>query len=218
MVKIDVFLTALGLYLCSVKHNEPQIMLKTLNISKKLILSAAFCAALAGHANTVDKDVIKTALTINNVKAGNLLSIKDTNGITLYKEYIEATGTYKKGFDLTALPNGNYFFEVNKDFEIKTIPFTVNNNQVVFNKEKEVTIFKPYIREISDKLYISKLAPNYASLNIDIYANYDGVFQLIHNDKIENTQTIEKVYQLEKGNYKIILTSDNKEYTKFINN
>jgi len=67
-------------------------------------------------------------------------------------------------------------------------------------------------------LYISKLAPKYASLTIDIYANYDGVFEIINSDKIENTQIIEKVYKLEKGNYKIILTSDNKEYTKFINN
>lgn len=193
-------------------------MLKTLNISKKLILSVAFCVTLAGHADNVDRDVIKTALTINNVKAGNLLSIIDSNGLTLYKEAIEATGTYKKGFDLTALPNGSYSFEVNKDFEINTIPFTVSNSEVVFNKEKEVTIFKPYIREKNDMLYISKLAPKYASLTIDIYANYDGVFEIINSDKIENTQIIEKVYKLEKGNYKIILTSDNKEYTKFINN
>jgi len=39
-------------------------MLKTLNISKKLILSVAFCATLAGHADNVDRDVIKTALTV----------------------------------------------------------------------------------------------------------------------------------------------------------
>ena len=35
----------------------------------------------------VDKDLVKTALTINNVKTGNLLSIKDVNDITLYKRH-----------------------------------------------------------------------------------------------------------------------------------
>ncbi|WP_405294102.1 hypothetical protein [Algibacter sp. Ld11] len=192
-------------------------------ISKKIVLSAVFCTTLLSNAaNTsngilVGKDVIKTALTINNVKAGNLLSVKDENGITLYKEFIEESGIYKKGFDLTALPSGNYFFEVDKDVEIKTIPFIVSNNEVAFNREAEVTVYKPFVRQQDDAIYITQFLPDFSKAKIEIYANYNGELELLHADQIENSQLIQKAYRLEKGSYKIIINSNNKEYTKFIN-
>ena len=191
-------------------------------ISKKIVLSAVFCTTLLSNAITssnvfVDKDVIKTALTINNVKAGNLLSIKDVNGITLYKEFIEESGVYRKGFDLTALPNGNYIFEVDKDLEVEMIPFTVSNNKVVFNRNAEVTMYKPFVRQQDDAIYITQFLPDFSKAKIEIYANYNGELELLHVDKIENSQLIQKAYRLEKGSYKIIINSNNREYTKFIN-
>ncbi|MDN3664784.1 hypothetical protein ACFFU1_00985 [Algibacter miyuki] len=189
--------------------------------SKKILFAVTLFTASLGHAiekdPIADKGVIKTALIISNVKEGNLLSIKDLNGNILYKESISETGTYKKGFDLTALPNGDYFFEVDKDLEVKTIPFTVKDNNVVFNKTEEITVFKPYIKEQGDFILISKLAPNFEALDISIYANYNGDFELLHSDKIENTQTIKKAYKLEKGSYKIVFNSDNHEYIEYIN-
>ena len=80
----------------------------------------------------IKNDAERTSLTLYNVKEGNLLSIKDNNGIILYKELIQESGTYTKGFDLTALPNGAYVFELSKDFEINSIPFTVKSKVVVF--------------------------------------------------------------------------------------
>ena len=65
---------------------------------------------------------------------------------------------------------------------------------------------------------ISKLAPDYASLKISVYGNYNGGYELLRSDKYENLQTIEKAYKLEKGSYKIVMSSDNNEYIKFINN
>lgn len=197
-------------------------MKNAITISKKIILSAVFCTTLLSNASAsnnmlVDKDLVKTALTISNVKAGNLLSIKDVNGITLYKEFIEESGVYRKGFDLTALSNGNYIFEVDKDLEVEMIPFTVSNNKVVFNRDAEVTIYKPFVRQQDDAIYITQFLPDFSKAKIEIYANYNGELELLHADKIENSQLIQKAYRLEKGSYKIILNSDNKEYTKFIN-
>jgi hypothetical protein len=190
--------------------------------SKKTLLAVIMLTVLIGNAKDksldLKKGLIKTALTINNVKEGNLLSIKDQNGIILYKELIAESGTYRKGFDLTALPDGDYFFEIDKDIEVKTIPFTVESNKVVFKKDEEVTVFKPFVKHEDNVVYISKLSPDYESLKIAIYGNYNGTFELLHSDEFENLQTIEKAYKLEKGNYKIVLSSDNKEYTKFINN
>ncbi len=197
-------------------------MKNTIKTIKKNLIVVTLFAATLGNANEITsiyKEVIKeTALTLKNVKSGDLLSIKDYNGITLYKELIKSNGIYKKGFDLTALPNGDYYFEVDKDLEIKMIPFTVKANSVEFNKEAEVITYKPYVRKNNDLVLVSKLAPNLESLEIDIYFEANGTFELAYSEKIEDTQTIERAYKLGQGNYKIVFNTNNKEFTKFINN
>ncbi|TGV03741.1 hypothetical protein [Flavivirga rizhaonensis] len=197
-------------------------VIKTIEKNLLLVTMILF-AVMIGNATeissfNVEGDLKGTALTINNVKKGNLLSIKNHNGIIVYKELIQSTGSYTKGFDLTELPNGNYFFEVDKDLQIETIPFSVENNKVVFDKTKEAVIFKPYVREKDDLVYISKLALNLEPLKIRVYIQYDGAFQLIRTEEIEGLKIVKKVYKLKKGNYKIVLNANDKEYTKFINN
>ena len=159
------------------------------------------------------------ALTLENVSSGNSLTIKDSNGIVLYKELIKTSGTYKKGFDLTALPDGNYVFELNKDLEIKLIPFTVAAEKVEFNKGEAKSIFKPYVRQKDNKVLISKLALNGEPVTINIYANSDDTYKLSYSETIKGIKAIGKVYELKQGaSYRITLKSNNKEFTTFINN
>ncbi|UKM65675.1 hypothetical protein GSB9_02246 [Flavobacteriaceae bacterium GSB9] len=192
--------------------------------TKKGILMVTMMATLASFANEnfnaeLIGNVNKTALVLNNVKVGDLLTIKDYNGVILYKETIESEGVYKKGFNLTALPDGDYFFEVDKFIEIKIIPFTVKSKKVLFHKEGKTSVFKPYIRQKDGTVLITKLAPNLEPLKIKIYADYNSEYSLMYSDVVENTRSIEKAYKLEKGgNYKIEISSDNRTYTKFINN
>lgn len=211
------------MYLCLVKRCKIQIMKNVIKkIKKTLLLVATMLTVIIGNANEisffkVEGDLKRTALTIDNVKEGDLLSIKNNKGIIVYKELIQSSGTYKKGFDLTELPDGNYFFEIDKDLEIKIIPFTVKDNQVAFDKNKETVIFKPHIKEKNNLVFITKLALNLEPLKIRIYENYNDEYHLIYSEKFEGIQVVEKVYKLKNGHYKIILNSNNKEYTKFIN-
>lgn len=197
-------------------------MKNVLSNTKKVILMVAMMATVTGYANEISlikygRNLRSTALTIANVKEGNLLSIKDGYGITLYKEIIDQTGIYTKGFDLTDLPNGNYFFELEKDMEIKSIPFTVKSNEVTFNKEKETTIFKPFVREKGDLVYITKLAANKEPLKLSVYGLNDGSSRLLYTETIKGVQSIEKALKLEDGRYKIVFASNNREFTKYIN-
>ncbi|TXG37070.1 hypothetical protein [Seonamhaeicola maritimus] len=197
-------------------------MKNVLSNTKKVILMVAMMATVTGYANEISlikygRGLRSTAVTIANVKEGNLLSIKDGYGITLYKEIIDQTGIYSKGFDLTDLPNGNYFFELEKDMEIKSIPFTVKSNEVTFNKEKETTIFKPFVREKDDLVYITKLAANKEPLKLSVYGLNDGSSRLLYTETIEGVQSIEKAFKLEDGRYKIVFASNNREFTKYIN-
>ena len=184
-----------------------------------MVALLATVTGFANDSNSLTKESAKkTSLVLKNVKQGNILSIIDSNGIILYKEAIEINGEYKKGFDLSQLPDGGYVFELEKDLEIKTIPFTVKFNEVSFNSNDESTYFKPYLRQEGDLLYLSKLTPNSIATTIKVFTIHNGEMILSHSEKIENKQIIEKVFKLEKGKYKVTINSNNKEYTKFINN
>lgn len=191
--------------------------------SKKGILLVTLFATLLSFANEAkflnDKNEARTSLTLKNVKEGNLLSIKDDNGLTLYKEQILKAGIYSKGFDLTALPDGAYVFEVEKDMEINIIPFYVKLKKVIFDKEKEKTIFKPYFEVKDNLLHLTKLSLNEAPLRIDFYFSDLNDYKLVHSELIENTQNIKKIFKLinlNKGSYKIVTHSEGREFTKII--
>ena len=195
-----------------IKHLKKGILLVTM-------LTTIYSFANESSYYSIKNDTKKTSLTLNNVKKGNILSIIDINGIILYKEVIENSGIYSKGFDLTYLPDGFYTFELDKDLEIKTIPFTVNYNNVVFNKKEEKTIFKPYTRVKDDFVYISKLALNNDPLKIEIYFLNDYDYELVYTEKVINTKNIEKTYKLtglKKGDYKIVIETEGKTFTKNI--
>ena len=194
------------------------------NLIKNSLVLVALFATLLGNANSSlknSKDDTRTTLTLKDVKRGNELYVKDAYGIILYKEMIQNSGSYVKGFDLTTLPNGEYYFELDKDLEIKSIPFTVKSGVVNFKEDKETIVFKPYIRSKANKVYVSKLSLNKQPLKIEIYynENTNSGFDLIHSETIANTQTIKKVYNLninEKGNYKIVTKTEGRTFIDYV--
>ena len=202
-----------------------QIMKNVIKNTKKGILMVALLATVTGFAddsniNLITKGDKKTAVTLVDVKQGHLLTIKDVNGLTLYKETIEKSGVYSKGFDLTALPNGDYFFELDKDVEIKVMPFFVSSNNIKFDNSKEVIFFKPITRIENDLVYISKLSINKEALSISVFFETPlKESELVYYEKIDNGTMLSRIYKLErKGNYKIVYHSQGREFTEFINN
>ncbi len=190
---------------------------------KKVILIITLSTTITGFSaedKIVVKEAKKTALRLHNVKVGNLLTISDTNGVTLYKEEIKKSGEYAKGFDLSALPNGNYFFELEKDVEIKTMPFSISNKKVIFNRDTETIFLKPVAVLKNNTVYVTKLSPNKEMLKVSIYGinKINDSEELLYTENIKGVQAIERAYKLEAGNYKIVFNSNNKDFTKFINN
>ena len=166
---------------------------------------------------TKEKTSKITNVTFENVKKGALLLIKDKNSLVLYKELIERSGKYTRGFDLTALQDGSYYFELDKQVEINITPFVVKSNVVTFNKSEQHTINKPFVTIKRDRIMVSKLALENQPLEIKIY---DENSYLIFSDKLENGQILERIYDVSKvakGNYKIVLKSDGREFVKYFN-
>lgn len=186
---------------------------------------AIMMTALLSFANekasfvNIKNDAGRTSVTFINAKAGNLLSIKDENGIVLYKESIQKTGVYTKGFDLTSLPDGEYLFELDKDVEISTIPFTVKAKEVTFKKELEKTLFKPIARVKGNLVYITRLTLNKAPMDVEVYSENNGNYELIHKETFKNTENIERLYRLSglnKVDYKIVFKTEGRVFTETI--
>lgn len=194
---------------------------------KKGILLVAMLSAMLSNATrpaTFEKkvEIKNSTLSIHNVKQGQQLVIKDYYGIVLYKELIEKSGAYTKGFDLTTLPNGVYYFELDKDIEVQVIPFKVYKNKVEFLKDKETKFFKPVIRFKDNKVLLSRLSFDNKPLEVKIY--YDGYsgfsdYELIHTEKFKDTKIVERVYALDKtkkGNYRVVVKTEGREFTESI--
>ncbi|WP_370477509.1 hypothetical protein [Tamlana flava] len=193
---------------------------------KKGILMATLMAASLSFAKEkasvfmITKDAKMTSIALRDVKKGNLLFIKDDNGAILYKESIQKTGLYNKGFDLTSLPDGDYHFVLDKDLEINSIPFSVKLGLVEFNKEDEKTSYKPYVRLKGNLLYVTKLALNKEPLIIDIYYTGHDIAELMYSKELKGTQTPGEIFKLtglRKGSYKIVMHSEGRKFVENIN-
>ena len=193
------------------------------NLIKNCLVVVVLFTTLLGNANSsfnISNDDRRTTLTLKDVKPGDELLIKDIYGVILYKEKIKNSGNYVKGFDLTELPNGDYFFELEKELKIKVIPFNVMSNKVSFKKEMEFTIYKASVRKKENKVYISKLSLKKQPVKIEVYyENSNHVdFGVIYSETIKDTQIVQRILELnknEKGNYKIVTKTEGRT---FINN
>ena len=160
--------------------------------------------------NTVPVKSVK--IEFKSVKKGHTLTLKDESATTIYKEEIQNSGDYSKLFNFKNIENGSYTIELEKDFEIIIKKMKVDNGAVSYIKETD-KIFKPSIRLKSDLLLISKVSFVKKPLNITLY--YKDV--MIHSEKVDGENLVNRVYKLsntEKGAYKVVIASDNRNYVK----
>jgi len=192
------------------------------NLTKKSLIILGLFTSLLSFANDEIKTIKEkepkvTNMSFKNVKQGSKLSIKDFNGLVLYKESIVKTGEYSKGFDLTALPNGDYYFELDTDLEIIIIPFNVVSNQVKFKREEKSTIFKPFIRVKDHMVYVSRISHSESPLKYRIYFQENN--DLVYSEKLSIEKNFNRVYDFstsEKGTYLFVFYSDGRKFSKTI--
>ena len=185
---------------------------------KKITLVALMLGTLIGYANEDKKSTDNKAkrtvkVEFNNVKKGQTLTIKDEQGVAVYNNKITNSGSYSRTFDFSALENGIYSVELNKDFEIHIKEFYVKNGFVTFLNNNSEKFFKPVIRTKDNLLYVSKLDFNNEDLKVIIYHNDEIVLSEI----VKSKEHIRRVYRLsenEVGNYKVVVSSDSRTFVK----
>ncbi|AQS94703.1 hypothetical protein BXQ17_11735 [Polaribacter sp. BM10] len=189
-------------------------------IKKYLVVVVMMLGTLMNYANVNSNsiDVVKgkkVRLEYRTVKKGHTLSIKNENGTVIYTQVIKNTGSFSQIFDLSKLEKGNYTTELEKDFEIIVKYFTVNEGEISFNDEK--TIFKPVIRAEDDTVYVSKITFDNEPVKVELY--YEN--EIIFSETVTNTEDVlSRVYKVSKeikGDYKVVIKSDNRSYEQDFN-
>ena len=195
--------------------NKNQVMKKVI---KNSLIVIAMLGSITSYANLIPsfhkEDAESTSLTLEHVKEGQKLIIKSENGTIIYKESIKESGAYHKEFDLTSLPNGSYYFELDKDVEIQIIPFEVNNTEVTFKKNEANSIYKPIIKANKNIISINKLSLNSEPLQVKIFF-VSGDYEMILSEEIINKNNIQRVYKLLEdvnGKYKVICKTEGRTF------
>ena len=163
--------------------------------------------------NTIDGRRVK--VEFKTVKKGHTLSIKDESGIVMYSQEIIKPGNYSQIFDLSKLQKGNYTTELEKDFEITIKSFSVLDGQILFKDEK--TIFKPVVRIKDNLILISKMNFEKEPLKVVLYYNDEII---LSENTTDSGDIINRVYRVSKkirGDYKVIVNTDNRSYKKDFN-
>jgi hypothetical protein len=187
-------------------------------IKRKVLVVVFMLGTLFNYANNENDfnnaiNANKVKVVFENVKKGQQLTVNDENGLQLHSETISKEGELTKYFDFSPLNNGLYTVELNKEFVIVVKSIEIKNKKVIFIKESEKVIFKPIIRNIENLVLISKLDFDKKPLKIALYFNGEVIF----SETIKGEEHLKRAYRLDneiKGDYKVIVYSDDVSYTK----
>lgn len=187
-----------------------------MNTIKNILLTAVTLTMLSSYAtelNPTRPSNQVTAVTFNNVKKGQQLTIIDSEATVLYQEKMKNNGTYAKKFDLSTLKNGNYSIELDQSVQIVTRYFEVSNGIVNFDNTMEQVFFKPVAIVKEDRLLVSQWSTTDEALDVEIYYNND----LIQEETLSDSNQLGRIYQLSKensGSYTVVMKSSGKTFYK----
>ena len=181
---------------------------------RKIVFVALLLGTLNSYATgtTLVENGNHVKVAFITVKKGQNVSIKNSKGKVLQKKTIETENSVDKAFDFNTLDNGYYTLEVNKDFQIEVIPFTVVSGNDPFYKKEEKTIFKPVVRTEANSLLISKLEFDAVPLRVSIFYQGEEIF----SETVQGGSLLQRAYKLEeknKGYYKVVLKANDRTYS-----
>ncbi|QDO93070.1 hypothetical protein FNB79_03460 [Formosa sediminum] len=184
-----------------------------------LVAATTFASSFANNlsSNFDGRKDMEITLTLDNVEAGQQLYIKDVNGFILYNKTFKTSGSVNNTFDFSTLPNGTYFFEHEKSYQVKIIPFNVIEGEVRFAPNEKI-IYKPVVKVKSNTVLLSKLQLDKQDVTVSLLFEDDNNFRVINTEKFTNTANIQRAYSLSKkapGNYKIVVKSNGREFVEY---
>lgn len=176
----------------------------------------------ADVANTTEiKQEIKPLALLKKIEKGDQVIVKNRFGTSVLNWIASNTLYYEQSMNLRSLNDGQYSLEVVKDTMINITPFTITEGKVVFDLDKEYTLFKPMVRIKDNLIFVSQLSLQEKPLEIQLYFDTDDdggwYYELLHAETVGSTKVIGKVLSLNAklpGKYKLILSTEGRTFTE----
>ncbi|TRX62784.1 hypothetical protein FNH22_01425 [Fulvivirga sp. M361] len=160
------------------------------------------------------------ALFIDNLGVdlkNTLIYLRDENGGVLYKENLSDGKEYKKLFDLTALPQGNYILEIEDGTRTKSYPLKITDFDLEIDHAHQSNFYKPQIvAQQNNRVGISLFNVNEKDVELNIYNNNrESVFQ----EMIPGDIVLQRKYdlsELEPGYYTMSFKVGKRVFSKSV--
>lgn len=194
--------------------------IKTISKLAMLFAFVAFANTLMASGNLKVNILPLTSETavvaISNTTASNFqISIENEKGETIYyKETGADNKDYRKVFDFSNLEDGDYKLTASIDGLTTERSFKIENKNIAVGKEK--SNMEPYFAYKEGVLKLSYLNFSEENLSLNLYNNYDLVYSKNIGDKFNVNEGFD-LSKLERGNYSVVLSTDNKSYTYNVN-
>jgi hypothetical protein len=193
--------------------------MKTKNVNLKGIVLGALLFLGASSAFATGKIKINPYLDtdlsivsiINPTESELKMKIYDNKGNLYYSKKVSSTTTDQKLFDFSYLEDGVYKIVLIGAEKKVEKEFSIEDNKLKVESTNELTE-KTMFRSEKDNLYVSYLSFENKKFNLSITdASGDEVFE----ESYTSTPTFSKKFNvtaLPEGEYKVRITSNNKEY------
>lgn len=152
-------------------------------------------------------------ISLVNVTKGEVLNIKDTDGVKLYSESISDESSFNKKFDFSSTPNGIYFIETKESKEITVTPVIVSEDKVSILTASSKRFRAPSITVDGDIARI--LVRNFNEVEVSIVI-YDEGGNILKEEKSKNL-LIYNAYNFantDKGTFTVSVTEGDYNFTE----
>lgn len=187
------------------------------NLIKIGCVSVALLTSVITHASKIVTTASAKSkvvyISLVNVTKGEVLNIKDTDGVKLYSESISDESSFNKKFDFSSTPNGIYFIETKESKEITVTPVIVSEDKVSILSASSKRFRAPSITVDGDIARI--LVRNFNEVEVSIVI-YDENGNVLKEEKSKNL-LIYNAYNFantDKGTFTVSVTEGDYNFTE----
>lgn len=141
------------------------------------------------------------------------MKIVDDFGVVLYEETLGRNLEIGKQFNLSKLPTGNYFIEMDAAVKQVVIPLQVTEQEAVLKMDFKTEIYKPFMKISGTSLQLMVFNPDKTPITVAIY---NQLGQLLFEETVTEQIELKRSYnfsKVESGDYSLQVKKNGKVYS-----
>ena len=148
-------------------------------------------------------------MTVKNLRGDVKISLLNSKKGVIYKEdFTSANMSFKRTFDLSLFPDGNYTIELVDEEKSQSIPLSIVDNKLSVKTVEKAIHFLPVVYKKDNMVRVHMPALSAEYLDIAILNESD---EIMYEEKLKGEKNLGKIFDFSKsykGAYKILLGSN----------